>query len=305
MHIMPGMGSLEGFLNLDKPVGLTSHDCVAAVRRVLRTRKVGHGGTLDPAATGVLPIAVGRATRFLSFLSGDKVYQATFRLGQRSDTDDAEGQIRLGSPCPGLSREQVEQCLREFTGEIWQVPPLYSALKRQGKKLYQLARAGVEAAELQLEPRRVVIQQLRVLGWRAGDFPEVDLEIACGPGTYIRALARDVGEKLGCGGLMSRLRRLQSGPFRIAESLPLEKWQGSADPAAALLPIEWGFADWEAVELSSAKAEQWLQGQAIPLDRPIIGAPTLRVLDEEGKFLGLGYGQAGQLKPLRVLSPDP
>ena len=104
---------------------------------------------------------------------------------------------------------------------------------------------------------------------------------------------------------MSRLRRLQSGPFRIAESLPLEKWQGSADPAAALLPIEWGFADWEAVELSSAKAEQWLQGQAIPLDRPIIGAPTLRVLDEAGKFLGLGYGQAGQLKPLRVLSPDP
>lgn len=202
---MGSMGSLEGFLNLDKPAGLTSHDCVAVVRRVLRTRQVGHGGTLDPAATGVLPIAVGRATRFLAFLSGDKVYRATFRFGQRSDTDDAEGQIQVGSPCPELSREQVEECLREFVGEIWQVPPLYSAIKRQGKKLYELARAGAEAAELGLEPRRVVIRHLQILGWRSGEFPEVDLEIACGPGTYIRALARDVGEKLGCGGLMSRL----------------------------------------------------------------------------------------------------
>ncbi|PIK92860.1 tRNA pseudouridine synthase B [Synechococcus sp. 65AY6Li] len=299
------MGSLEGFLNLDKPAGLTSHDCVALVRRVLRTRQVGHGGTLDPAATGVLPIAVGRATRFLAFLSGDKVYRATFRFGQRSDTDDAEGQIQVGSPCPELSREQVEECLREFVGEIWQVPPLYSAIKRQGKKLYELARAGAEAAELGLEPRRVVIRHLQILGWRSGEFPEVDLEIACGPGTYIRALARDVGEKLGCGGLMSRLRRLQSGPFRSEESLPLEQWQGSADPAAALLPIEWGFRSWNSVFLSPAEAQRWRQGQAIPLDPAQATAETLRVMSGEGEFLGLGHSQAGQLKPLRVLLPDP
>ncbi|ABC99514.1 MULTISPECIES: tRNA pseudouridine(55) synthase TruB [unclassified Synechococcus] len=299
------MGSLEGFLNLDKPAGLTSHDCVAVVRRVLRTRQVGHGGTLDPAATGVLPIAVGRATRFLAFLSGDKVYRATFRFGQRSDTDDAEGQIQVGSPCPELSREQVEECLREFVGEIWQVPPLYSAIKRQGKKLYELARAGAEAAELGLEPRRVVIRHLQILGWRSGEFPEVDLEIACGPGTYIRALARDVGEKLGCGGLMSRLRRLQSGPFRSEESLPLEQWQGSADPAAALLPIEWGFRSWNSVFLSPAEAQRWRQGQAIPLDPAQATAETLRVMSGEGEFLGLGHSQAGQLKPLRVLLPDP
>ncbi|MGY2717184.1 tRNA pseudouridine55 synthase [Thermostichus sp. MS-CIW-19] len=302
---MGSMGSLEGFLNLDKPAGLTSHDCVAVVRRVLRTRQVGHGGTLDPAATGVLPIAVGRATRFLAFLSGDKVYRATFRFGQRSDTDDAEGQIQVGSPCPELSREQVEECLREFVGEIWQVPPLYSAIKRQGKKLYELARAGAEAAELGLEPRRVVIRHLQILGWRSGEFPEVDLEIACGPGTYIRALARDVGEKLGCGGLMSRLRRLQSGPFRSEESLPLEQWQGSADPAAALLPIEWGFRSWNSVFLSPAEAQRWRQGQAIPLDPAQATAETLRVMSGEGEFLGLGHSQAGQLKPLRVLLPDP
>jgi len=275
------------------------------VRRVLRTRQVGHGGTLDPAATGVLPIAVGRATRFLAFLSGDKVYRATFRFGQRSDTDDAEGQIQVGSPCPELSREQVEECLREFVGEIWQVPPLYSAIKRQGKKLYELARAGAEAAELGLEPRRVVIRHLQILGWRSGEFPEVDLEIACGPGTYIRALARDVGEKLGCGGLMSRLRRLQSGPFRSEESLPLEQWQGSADPAAALLPIEWGFRSWNSVFLSPAEAQRWRQGQAIPLDPAQATAETLRVMSGEGEFLGLGHSQAGQLKPLRVLLPDP
>ncbi|MEN9213307.1 MAG: hypothetical protein Q6K35_10870, partial [Thermostichus sp. DG02_4_bins_136] len=121
------MASLEGFLNLDKPAGFTSHDCVAVVRRVLRTRQVGHGGTLDPAATGVLPIAVGRATRFLSFLAGEKVYRATFRLGQRSDTDDAEGQIQVGSPCADWDREQVERCLQEFVGPGMQVPPLYSA----------------------------------------------------------------------------------------------------------------------------------------------------------------------------------
>lgn len=302
---MGSMGSLEGFLNLDKPAGLTSHDCVAVVRRVLRTRQVGHGGTLDPAATGVLPIAVGQATRFLAFLSGDKVYRATFRFGQRSDTDDAEGQIQVGSPCPELSREQVEECLREFVGEIWQVPPLYSAIKRQGKKLYELARAGAEAAELGLEPRRVVIRHLQILGWRSGEFPEVDLEIACGPGTYIRALARDVGEKLGCGGLMSRLRRLQSGPFRSEESLPLEQWQGSADPAAALLPIEWGFRSWNSVFLSPAEAQRWRQGQAIPLDPAQATAETLRVMSGEGEFLGLGHSQAGQLKPLRVLLPDP
>jgi len=299
------MGSPEGFLNLDKPAGFTSHDCVAVVRRVLRTRKVGHGGTLDPAATGVLPIAVGRATRFLSFLLGGKVYQATFRLGQRSDTDDAEGQIQMGSPCPQLSCEQVEQCLREFTGEILQVPPLYSALKQQGKKLYQLARAGVEAAELQLEPRRVVIHQLRILHWRPGDFPEIDLEITCGPGTYIRAIARDLGEKLGCGGLMSRLRRLQSGPFRIEESQPLEIWQGSADPAAALLPIETGFLHWDPVSLSPDGAKRWQQGQRVDLDLPHLTSDTLRVLGSNGEFLGLGQRQGTWLKPLRVLLPDP
>lgn len=302
---MRSMGSLEGFLNLDKPAGLTSHDCVAVVRRVLRTRQVGHGGTLDPAATGVLPIAVGRATRFLAFLPGDKVYRATFRFGQRSDTDDAEGQIQVGSPCPELSREQVEECLQEFVGEIEQVPPLYSAIKRQGKKLYELARAGAKAAELGLEPRRVVIRHLQILGWRPGEFPEVDLEIACGPGTYIRALARDLGEKLGCGGLMSRLRRLQSGPFRIQESLPLEQWQGSADPAAALLPIEWGFRGWDSVSLSPAEAQRWQQGQAIPLDPAQATAETLRVKSQQGAFLGLGHCQGRLLRPLRVLLPDP
>lgn len=298
------MGSLEGFLNLDKPAGLTSHDCVAAVRRTLRTRQVGHGGTLDPAATGVLPIAVGRATRFLAFLPGDKVYWATFRFGQRSDTDDVEGQVEVGSPCPELSREQVEECLREFVGEIWQVPPLYSAIKRQGKKLYELARAGAKASELGLEPRRVVIRHLQILDWRPGEFPEVDLEIACGPGTYIRALARDVGEKLGCGGLMSQLRRLQSGPFRLEESWPLEVWQGSANPAAALLPIEWGFASWESVSLSPSDSRRWQQGQAIPLDPAQATAETLRVKSHQGEFLGLGQRQGRLLKPLRVLLPD-
>ncbi|MEN9231582.1 MAG: tRNA pseudouridine(55) synthase TruB [Thermostichus sp. DG02_5_bins_236] len=299
------MGSLEGFLNLDKPAGFTSHDCVAVVRRVLRTRQVGHGGTLDPAATGVLPIAVGRATRFLSFLAGEKVYRATFRLGQRSDTDDAEGQIQVGSPWADLDREQVERCLQEFVGPGMQVPPLYSAVKRQGKKLYELARAGVEASQLQLEPRPIVIHQLRLLDWRAGEFPELDVEIACGPGTYIRALARDLGEKLGCGGLMSRLRRLQSGPFALEQSVPLDLWQGSTAPAAALLPIAAGFAHWESVCLSAEAGKRWQQGQSIPLEPPYPNSRSLRVVNQDGQFLGLGQRQENLLKPLRVLLPDP
>ncbi|MCF2972755.1 tRNA pseudouridine(55) synthase TruB [Synechococcus sp. Nb3U1] len=299
------MGSLEGFLNLDKPAGFTSHDGVAIVRRVLRTRKVGHGGTLDPAATGVLPIAVGRATRFLSFLPGEKVYRATFRLGQRSDTDDAEGQIQVGSPCAELGRELVEQALREFVGKILQVPPLYSAVKRQGKKLYQLARAGVEASELQLEPRPVSIHQLHLLDWRPGDFPEMDLEITCGSGTYIRAIARDLGEKLGCGGLMSRLRRLQSGPFRIEQSVSLDTWQGSADPTAALWPIETGFLHWDPIQLSPDMAHRWQQGQGVDVGSLTPASENLRVQGSDGEFLGLGHCQEARLKPLRVLLPDP
>jgi tRNA pseudouridine55 synthase len=290
-----------GFLNLDKPPGLTSHDCVSKVRRVLREKQVGHGGTLDPAATGVLPIAVGRATRFLPFLSGEKVYRATFVLGQTSTTDDAEGNIVTRTPSPRLFRAEVERALAQFVGPIQQVPPAYSAIRLQGRRLYELAREGATVESLQLEPRSVTIHRLDCLAWREGDYPELDLDITCGTGTYIRAIARDLGHILGCGGLMSQLRRCQSGPFRLDASLPLDTWLESVDPSSALQPVESAFAYLPAIQLDPESAWRWCCGQKLPLPAPLTPGTPLQVLQGE-RFLGLGQWQEGMLRSLRVLA---
>lgn len=302
----------DGFLNLNKPAGWTSHDCVAKVRRLLGTRKVGHGGTLDPAAQGVLPLAIGQATRFLSFLPGDKRYRAVFRFGQVSDTDDATGEILHGDPCPQLQLEQVQAALSGFLGHIEQVPPIYSAVKKEGKKLYELARQGIPAADIARDPRPIEIYQLQVLGWHGGEFPELELEIGCGAGTYIRALARDLGEKLGCGGLMSSLWRLRSGGLDLAQAISLEALAALPDPAVALVPIQQAFREWERVDLDPETAWRWTCGQEVRLDpdlfslasdtknRPV--AVYRAGIPEQGEeFLGLGNVQLDQLKALRVL----
>ncbi len=333
---MPQAPSPTGFLNLDKPAGFTSHDCVALVRKAYGTRKVGHGGTLDPAATGVLPMALGQATRFLSFLSGQKRYRATFRLGVTSDTDDATGQITVFAPSqdPSLLLElaPIEAVLQTMVGSIFQIPPLYSAVKRDGQKLYQLARQGILATDLEIPARPVTIQQIRILAWRPGQYPELDLDILCGPGTYIRAIARDLGQKLGCGGLMSALVRSQSGPFLLEASVPLDQIRHMTSPASVLLPINQGFADLAAVRLDPELAWRWGCGQQIPVEAlsleaqelalfeaPVDGDPeplsrlesphknrpvqVLRAgnLDEPDHFLGLGQIEADHLTALRVL----
>ncbi|MDX2270951.1 MAG: tRNA pseudouridine(55) synthase TruB [Cyanobacteriota bacterium] len=291
----------QGFLNLYKPAGLTSHDCVAIVRKVLHTRKVGHAGTLDPAAMGVLPIAVGRATRFLSFLEGSKGYRATFILGKSSSTDDLEGEIGVRDPCPHLTQAQVEAALASFVGTIQQMPPLYSAVRQQGQHLYELARQGSRLPDLTVAPRRVTIERLQVVGWRQGDYPEVDLEIACGTGTYIRAIARDLGEMLGSGGLMSQLIRCQSGAFCLTDSVPLASWREDPQPAAALLPIADAFPHLGVVKLAEDLAVRWCYGQGIPWwDESASG--FVRVLAAtSGIFLGLGQISEQRLLPVRVL----
>lgn len=303
----------NGFLNLHKPEGFTSHDCVALVRKLYRTRKVGHGGTLDPAATGVLPIAVGQATRFLSFLSGQKRYQATFRLGAISDTDDATGQITVSEQglldsIRGLDPIAIQAALSQFEGTIDQVPPLYSAVKQQGQKLYQLARQGIQATDLQIPARRVTVDRIQLLHWRPDwTLPELEVEIRCGSGTYIRAIARDLGQALGCGGLMSHLIRSQSGPFELSQAIGLADLQQMTDPALVLRPIEQGFSGLSVIRLDPDLSWRWTCGQSIPLtelgdnNTLSLSPDPVRVHRDPDLFLGLGRVEEGQLKALRVL----
>jgi tRNA pseudouridine55 synthase len=211
-----------GFLNIRKPLGVTAHDVVARVRRITGMKQVGHGGTLDPMAEGVLPIAVGKATRLLRFLDGRKVYLAELRLGVRTATDDMQGEILTSVP-DGFSfpsAEEVSAELGKFVGDLQQIPPMYSAVHVDGKRLYALARAGATAEDVEVAPRAVHVESIDELGYTP---PIIRARIACGAGTYIRSIARDLGENLGCGGALESLVREQAGPFNIETSVTLDK----------------------------------------------------------------------------------
>ncbi|MDJ0615512.1 MAG: tRNA pseudouridine(55) synthase TruB [Calothrix sp. MO_192.B10] len=276
---------MQGFLNLDKPFGWTSHDCVAKTRKLLRIKRVGHAGTLDPAATGVLPIAVGRATRLLQYLPGNKAYKATIRLGVSTATDDLQGEVISQQPVTGLTLAMVETALAQFTGKIEQIPPRYSAIQVQGKRLYDLARKG-EAVEV---PTRIVeILNLEILDWRTGDFPELDIAIACGTGTYIRAIARDLGVKLNTGGTLAALQRTESSGFHLDNSINLTELEAQIQAGTfQLIPPDIPLKHLSSVTLETIPARKWCQGQRIPMDGDT-GEGILRVYGEDGCFLGLG-----------------
>ncbi len=279
---------MEGFLNLNKSVGLTSHDCVARVRRLVRLKRVGHGGTLDPAATGVLPIALGKATRLLQYMQQDKAYWATIRLGVRTTTDDLEGEVIATQSAAELTLENVKPLLQMFEGTIQQVPPMYSAIQVKGKRLYDLARAG-ETAEV--PERTVEIYQIQVLDWRPGEFAEIEVAIACGSGTYIRAIARDLGAALNTGGTLVSLIRTRSCGFDLADSLTLEELECQLhEKTFQPVPPEVLLAHLEAVTLSADDAHRWCLGQRISWQDTLADAPTtpLRVHHEDGEFLGIG-----------------
>ena len=289
---------MQGFLNLNKPAGFTSHDCVAKVRRILQTKKVGHGGTLDPAATGVLPIAVGRATRLLQFLPTQKAYQAKIRLGIQTNTDDLEGEIIATESATHLNLAALETVLGKFQGEISQVPPAYSAIKREGKKLYELARKG---EKVEVEPRTVKVEKIEVLAWQPGEQPELEVAIACGPGTYIRAIARDLGNLLGVGGTLANLIRTESCGLQLGQSITFEELEAgnqqliSPDLALKHLPE---------VTLPATKAKRWCQGQRISLEtnEELNSLEFYRVYGEGAGFLGISAIVDNQLKPKVVLS---
>jgi tRNA pseudouridine55 synthase len=291
---------VQGFLNLDKPFGWTSHDCVAKVRKLLRLKKVGHAGTLDPAATGVLPIALGKATRLLQYLPGDKAYKATIRFGVRTTTDDLEGEVISSQTVTGLNLAQIQSELGQFVGTIEQIPPSYSAIQVDGKRLYDLARQGV-AVEAPM--RTVVVSQIDILDWREGEYPELDISIACGAGTYIRAIARDLGEVLNVGGTLARLQRTVSSGFSLDHSITIETLEAQLKSGNFITtfpdaPLEY----LQPVYLAADEAKRWCQGQKIAFEGQLLDE-NLRIYSEDLVFLGISKYVDNLLVPAMVFEP--
>ncbi len=279
---------MQGFLNLEKPADWTSHDCVARVRRLLRLKRVGHGGTLDPAATGVLPIALGRATRLLPYLASDKCYLATIRFGIRTTTDDLEGDELTNQPAPQLTLDQVKTILPQFQGQIQQIPPRYSAIQVQGKRLYDLARSG-QAVDVPV--RTVTVHDIQVLDWRSQDYPELEVAIACGTGTYIRAIARDLGDCLAVGATLAKLVRTVSSGFRLEESVSLADLEQQIDQGRFQpLSPEQALQHLPAIALSDELARRWGHGQILhdPAEFKTQAPGLYRIHHIDGTFRGIG-----------------
>lgn len=285
---------LFGFLNLHKPAGMTSHDCVGKVRRLLGLKKVGHGGTLDPLATGVLPIALGPATRLLSYLPTDKVYRATLRLGMTTTTDDLAGDVIATADASHITQFTLEQALATFQGPLQQLPPAYSAIQVKGQRLYDLARQG---KPVPVQPRAVIVHTIRLLDWRPGEWPEAEVEIACGPGTYIRSIARDLGQALQVEGTLAQLIRTRSGGFALADSLSFEALDAQTfvplSPRVALQHLP-------SLTLPAELAQRFAWGQKLPMEDQ---TGYLRVHHAAGHLLGIGQCEDGILRP-KVVCPQ-
>lgn len=286
------MTTLSGFLVIDKPFGMTSRDVVnRAIGWFPRGTRVGHTGTLDPLATGVLVLAVGNGTRFTEHVQQmEKVYRAGIRLGGRSTTDDAEGDITPGNVDTPPDLGTIERALQIFVGAIEQTPPAFSAAKITGRRAYDLARRG---RTVELAPRTVQVYEIRLLGYT---WPDLHVEVRCGKGTYIRSLARDLGDMLGCGGYIQSLRRTRVGPFDEAAALTLED-----DPATArtaLLDLAWSVGAMTRLNLGEVEAKRFRHGQRIPLvTMETLG--VVAVFDHEGTFAGVGRVDAE-----RILHPE-
>lgn len=293
--------SLHGFLVVDKPAGWTSFDVVARARRLLGERKVGHAGTLDPAATGVLPLAVGAATRVLEYLAAaSKTYLAEVAFGVETDSHDADGRVTAVADARGVTAETVAAALPAFRGEIAQVPPMHAAIKVGGQRLYDLARRG---EEVERAPRPLTVHALDLVGWDA-ETATARLLIDSSKGFYVRALARDLGHAVGTGAHLADLVRLRTGPFTLCDAVTLPEL------AEAALPWAWSrlavhpdaaIADWPALLLDEAAGQAWRRGSPIPAAGRAEG--RARVYDAAGNWLGVGAGDegGGAWRPLKVV----
>ncbi len=281
---------MNGIVIIDKPAGWTSQDVTARLRRVFGTRRIGHGGTLDPMATGVLPVFVGRATRGVEFFEhAEKTYETELLLGVATDTEDTTGTV-LTRREVSVTQEQLDGTLERFRGEIMQIPPMYSALKVNGQKLCDLARKG---RQVERQPRPVTIHELTLLSWE-GD--TLHLRVRCSKGTYIRTLCADIGEALGCGGCMQALRRTQAGEYTIAEAVPLQQLLEAAEPETYLRDVDTMFRGYPGVKLTVNQEKRCRNGNAFSVSLP---GGTYRAYSQSGEFLMLAKVEDGVMSTIK------
>ena len=281
---------MNGIVIVDKPQDWTSQDVTARLRRVFNTRRIGHGGTLDPMATGVLPVFVGRATRGVEFFEhAEKVYETILKPGITTDTEDITGSV-LTCQEASVTAEDVEAVLPRFHGEILQVPPMYSALKVDGKKLYELARAG---KEIERKPRPITIYELTLLGVSEEG---IRLRVHCSKGTYIRTLCKDIGEALGCGGCMASLRRVQAGEYTANEAIALQELLETENPEQYLRGVDTMFRAYPALTLTDKQEQRCRNGNSFSVNLP---DGTYRAYSKNGEFLALSKAENGILSTVK------
>lgn len=281
---------MDGIVIVDKPQGWTSQDVTARLRRVFGTRRIGHGGTLDPMATGVLPVFVGRATRGVEFFEhAEKTYETVLRLGITTDTEDMTGTV-LTEEKVSFTEEQLQETLAAFRGEILQIPPMYSALKVNGQKLCDLARKG---KTVERQPRPITIHELTLV--ERGE-NTLRLRVRCSKGTYIRTLCKDIGEKLGCGGCMESLRRVAAGEYTIDEAVPLQTLLDTEEPEKYLRGVDTMFRNYPAVTLTANQETRCRNGNAFSVS---LAAGTYRAYGQSGEFLMLAKVDGGVMSTIK------
>ncbi len=293
---------VHGVLPLNKSAGMTSFDAVRQVRRILSERRVGHAGTLDPSATGMLPICVGQATRLVDYLHQQpKRYHCVVRLGERSETMDLEGTVTRVADASHVAEPAVRAALVRFEGDIDQVPPMHSAVRKDGRHLYELAREGVEVDR---EPRTVHVASIRVIDFRPGSVAEVELDVVSGKGAYMRVLASDLGDLLGTGGLLSWLERTAYGPMRIEDAITLERLEALDDPTSALLAPDVAVSFLPRVDLPPQLATQVRRGQSVWLAKVPDPRPrgAVRGHGVDGELICIGDLAGTLLRPTKVLA---
>ena len=300
--------NVNGILLLDKPAGISSNHALQRVKSLFDANKAGHTGSLDPLATGVLPICLGEATKFSQFLlDSDKRYVSTFILGVTTDTGDSDGEVRDVKDASNITEGQVELAIKGFKGDIKQVPSMYSALKHNGQPLYRLARKGII---IDREPRDITVFQYQILDFRSGSKAELDVDVHVSKGTYVRSLAEDLGAIIGCGAHVGSLRRHLAGPFNDSQCVTLEDLSRlrENDPSnldGLLKPMDIAVADFMAVELSSNASEYFQLGQAVMSNQAFRNGQEgdiVRVFHQDGSFLGIGkVTRDGQVAPKRLV----
>ena len=291
-----------GFVVIDKPAGLTSHNCVSRLRRCFGLKRVGHGGTLDPAVTGVLPIALGPATRLLPYLPGEKTYRGSIQLGQTTSTDDLDGEPLTTRSWPKLTTNQLDEALAAFRGAIAQQPPQVSAVHVDGMRAHERVRRG---ESMDLPPRPVTIHRLQLLDWNPAT-GRLELEVHCSAGTYIRSLARDLGTQLGCGGCLAGLRRIQALGFPIDQAVPLPDWPDSQEAnqkaLPEVLPPEQALSHLTHHLATEAEREDWRCGRRLQLAEGLANqGDTVMVLQTSGPMLGIGMMETDELLRPKVV----